>query len=426
MSSEGKVTIDLGDSTTSLCFRDQASSTLGADAEDATISFDVDGDGTTDETAYGFSNFFGFNDFFVQNGARSIQESAIKNTDYRTTAATRTMRILDQSGQIGNAISVTPGQTLEDIAATINNATKVTDSALLSSHSINLATAASITIYDSSGAAMSTTTFAASASLTLEQVAGTLTDPTKSLKAEVLREGSNFRLRVFDTRGGELSFAITGGTVGSTTLEKTLQLTATQRVRATVIPEGSGNRLRITNTQDQELYIAADVDAQDRSILTDLGLGRAATRAASRLDVRTDIQSSPERISRGAVQWDSDRQKYFLSEGDNSTALKLVDAMTDKSAMPGSGNISAGSYTLAEYASASISVVTRLSSHTGDQLDYQSTLKESLDFQYTSYSGVNLDEEISNMINFQQAYSASAKVISTLSQMLEELVNIIR
>jgi flagellar hook-associated protein 1 FlgK len=426
LSSEGKLTIDIGDSDTSLTFRDQVSSTIGADAADATISFDVDGDGTADETVEGFSNFFGLNDFFVTNAPQSISESAIKETNYKTTALTRTMRILDQSGQIGNSISIPPGQTLADIATTINNATKVTDSAVLASNTINLATGATFTISDASGATVASINFVANAALTLEQLAGTFTNPANSMKAEVIREGDNYRLRLFDTRGGELGIAISGGVVGSTTLEKTLQLTSTQRVRATVVPEGSGSRLRITNTQDQELYIAADPDAQDKSIITDLGLQHAATRTSSRLDVRSDIQSAPEHLSRGAVQWDPDREKYYLSEGDNTTALQLVDALAEKVRINSAGNVSTGSYTIAEYASASISVVSRQSSHSSDQLDYQNTLKQALDFQYTSTSGVNLDEEISNMINFQQAYSASAKVISTLAQMLEELVNIIR
>ena len=38
-------------------------------------------------------------------------------------------------------------------------------------------------------------------------------------------------------------------------------------------------------------------------------------------------------------------------------------------------------------------------------------------------SGVSLDEEMTNLIKFQQAYNASARVISTVNSMLDTLIN---
>ncbi len=37
--------------------------------------------------------------------------------------------------------------------------------------------------------------------------------------------------------------------------------------------------------------------------------------------------------------------------------------------------------------------------------------------------GVSLDEEMSNMVQFQHSYNASARVISTMDQMLETIIN---
>jgi flagellar hook-associated protein 1 FlgK len=42
-----------------------------------------------------------------------------------------------------------------------------------------------------------------------------------------------------------------------------------------------------------------------------------------------------------------------------------------------------------------------------------------------SVSGVNLDEEMANLVRFQQSYTAAAKVIVVVDEMLEELLNII-
>ena len=41
-----------------------------------------------------------------------------------------------------------------------------------------------------------------------------------------------------------------------------------------------------------------------------------------------------------------------------------------------------------------------------------------------SISGVSLDKEITNMIKYQQAYNAAAKVLSTMDNVLTTLVSI--
>lgn len=53
----------------------------------------------------------------------------------------------------------------------------------------------------------------------------------------------------------------------------------------------------------------------------------------------------------------------------------------------------------------------------------QSTMVNSVENSRLSVSGVNLYEELSNLIQFQHAYSANAKIISTLDELLDVVVN---
>jgi flagellar hook-associated protein 1 FlgK len=53
----------------------------------------------------------------------------------------------------------------------------------------------------------------------------------------------------------------------------------------------------------------------------------------------------------------------------------------------------------------------------------QSAVTTSVDAMRTSVSGVNYDEEVSNMLTFQHAYNASARVLTTLDGMLDTLIN---
>ena len=262
----------------------------------------------------------------------------------------------------------------------------------------------------------------------LSQVAAAIDAVGGSVQAKVVQDSpGNYQLRVWDSRGQPLNVDVSGGTMGTNNLGSYLGMKQAHLVQATVIPDGSGYRLRIRQSNDQELYVGATPDnaTPPGSIITDLGLQVSATRSAGNLSVRTDIQGSPSLVACGAMQYNADLGKYALSEGDNTTALAMAKTMGTKAAMGSAGDMFAGSYTFAEYASASISVVSTNASHSKDQQSYQTSLGQSLNSQYTSSSGVNLDEEVANMINFQQAYSASAKVISTLQQMLDTLVNII-
>ncbi len=47
---------------------------------------------------------------------------------------------------------------------------------------------------------------------------------------------------------------------------------------------------------------------------------------------------------------------------------------------------------------------------------------QNLENMRKSVSGVNIDEEFSNLIKFQHGYNAIAKVISTMDKMLETLM----
>ncbi len=56
-------------------------------------------------------------------------------------------------------------------------------------------------------------------------------------------------------------------------------------------------------------------------------------------------------------------------------------------------------------------------------VDNEGALIEQLDLKKESISGVSLDEEIANLVQFQNAYAANAKVMSTLVEMLDTLMN---
>ena len=61
-----------------------------------------------------------------------------------------------------------------------------------------------------------------------------------------------------------------------------------------------------------------------------------------------------------------------------------------------------------------------------NQLDDQHTVQTMLQNQRSSVSGVSIDEEMTDMLKYQRAFQASAHLISTVDQMLDEVVNLKR
>jgi flagellar hook-associated protein 1 FlgK len=62
-------------------------------------------------------------------------------------------------------------------------------------------------------------------------------------------------------------------------------------------------------------------------------------------------------------------------------------------------------------------------SHTNKMQESQEVMQSSVDTQRMSLSGVSLDEEMTNMIKYQHSYSAAARAVTAIDEMLDVLIN---
>ncbi len=62
-------------------------------------------------------------------------------------------------------------------------------------------------------------------------------------------------------------------------------------------------------------------------------------------------------------------------------------------------------------------------SHTNQMRDAEATLTDSIDTQRTSVSGVSMDEEMTNLIKYQHAYTSAARVITTIDEALDTIIS---
>jgi flagellar hook-associated protein 1 FlgK len=55
--------------------------------------------------------------------------------------------------------------------------------------------------------------------------------------------------------------------------------------------------------------------------------------------------------------------------------------------------------------------------------DIQAAVTQQVDAAREAQSGVNLDEEMTNLLTYQRGYEAASRVLTTIDSMLDQLIN---
>jgi len=103
--------------------------------------------------------------------------------------------------------------------------------------------------------------------------------------------------------------------------------------------------------------------------------------------------------------------------GNNENALALIHGVIQYNDFDNIGGSIEGFYK---------SFLGKLASETSQSrgmVESHNVLLQSLQFQRESVSGVNEDEEMTDLVRFQHAYNASARCITTIDEMLDKLIN---
>ncbi len=133
---------------------------------------------------------------------------------------------------------------------------------------------------------------------------------------------------------------------------------------------------------------------------------------ASNIRVNSELARDPDKISAG----DSP------SDGDDSVALDMIQQQYEEYKF----NVGDSEYKETLYGMFDV-VATDVGSKTNAALIREDTVSaqfSAVEMEYFSVSKVNTDEEMTNLIKYQTAYGAAAKVITTIDQMMDTLLGI--
>ena len=132
--------------------------------------------------------------------------------------------------------------------------------------------------------------------------------------------------------------------------------------------------------------------------------------AASLMSVSSTITADGQKIAAGTT-----------TNGDGGNALLMADLQNGLVFNSVTWSSESGSFTVDEYYNAVVSTIGIESFSAQAILRQQEGVMLQLNSRRESISGVSIDEEMIKMIKFQQAYNASARMISMVDEMLDTL-----
>lgn len=148
---------------------------------------------------------------------------------------------------------------------------------------------------------------------------------------------------------------------------------------------------------------------------------------AKQIQVKDEIVSDPTKVAASSIGGDN-------NSGNNEIARKLADVKAkdfsqyfkDEKGNQISGaklpdDMNSGTFDF--YYSAMIGDLGVSAQSANRNMDNVQVLVDSVENNRQSVSGVSLDEEMTNMITFQHAYNASARMITIIDEMLDKIIN---
>ena len=163
------------------------------------------------------------------------------------------------------------------------------------------------------------------------------------------------------------------------------------------------------------------------SFTTLFGFGQQqATALASGFAVNSAMVSNPAELpfAQSSITASTVAGNQIVGAGDSSGLLALQNVNTANRTFAATGNLSAGTMSLDDYAGSLYQDIATQSSAAQSNSTAQSERLTEAQAQQSKVSGVNLDQQLSNMVTYQQAYSAGARMMQTAQALYDTLLQI--
>ncbi|MBU1109304.1 MAG: flagellar hook-associated protein FlgK [Candidatus Riflebacteria bacterium] len=118
----------------------------------------------------------------------------------------------------------------------------------------------------------------------------------------------------------------------------------------------------------------------------------------------------------GTIEDPNDRLRTYNGDGDGSNAIRIAQLKQTNFFNDGKSSFN-------DFYNELVTDIASKSQRYETETAYSSSLLIQLDAKRAELSGVSLDEELADLIKFQHAYNAAAKVITMVDEMLDKVIN---
>lgn len=201
--------------------------------------------------------------------------------------------------------------------------------------------------------------------------------------------------------------------------------------RLTITLNDAGHGLALDEGDSRVAVTDAAGHARDYGVAHYFGLNDLVVRSgpgAADLAIRSDILADSAKLSAVALRVDPGPPvaARLGGAGDNRPAQALAAALDRGVDTVARGGLSARRVSLGEYAADVVALGAVASERAKHAEASERAVVDDLAFRQGSVSGVNLDEELSKLVVYQQAYTVSARIVSVTNDLFDELFAITR
>jgi flagellar hook-associated protein 1 FlgK len=157
------------------------------------------------------------------------------------------------------------------------------------------------------------------------------------------------------------------------------------------------------------------------------GLGeRLRADAAFDVKVKSTIKANSNMFALAKLDTGAAPGTSALNIGDGRGALSMQDVSKSLVQFSAVGELAGTTTTLGDFAGLVLAQISVKGRNIDDLSADADALQSALMQRVSEVSGVNIDEELTNMIAFQNAFAASARILSTAEEMFDLLNSLLR
>ncbi|MCK5574167.1 MAG: flagellar hook-associated protein FlgK [Sphingomonadales bacterium] len=156
------------------------------------------------------------------------------------------------------------------------------------------------------------------------------------------------------------------------------------------------------------------------------GVGDRYTAGASTdIHVVERIADDPGQLALGLMDLTATVGKQALGKSDQAGANAMSNLNNALVQFDGAGDLPDLNVSLGRYAAAFLGNAGLMGARAGTKLEDTTALYTEIEMRRSEVSGVNIDEELANMVVLQNAFSASARIIATAQEMFRDVLAIL-